>query len=98
MTLDVVVLGVFVADTAYRAQRQPRMGETILGQSFALGPGGKGSNQSVAAGMAGASVGFITKLGKDPFADMALATWKKACDVSGYATCRRLHRCRLHLC
>ena len=78
MTLDIVILGVFVADTAYRAQRQPRLGETILGQSFALGPGGKGSNQSVAAGMAGASVGFITKLGKDPFADMALATWKKA--------------------
>jgi ribokinase len=85
MTLDVVVLGVFVADTAYRAQRQPRMGETILGQSFALGPGGKGSNQSVAAGMAGASVGFITKLGKDPFADMALATWQKA-GVTSLAT------------
>jgi len=31
MTLDVVILGVFVADTAYRAKRQPRMGETILG-------------------------------------------------------------------
>jgi ribokinase len=61
------------------------MGETILGQSFALGPGGKGSNQSVAAGMAGASVGFITKLGKDPFADMALATWKKA-GVTSLAT------------
>ena len=85
MTLDVVILGVFVADTAYRAKRQPRMGETILGQSFALGPGGKGSNQSVAAGMAGASVGFITKLGKDPFADMALATWKKA-GVTSLAT------------
>ncbi|RUU08778.1 ribokinase, partial [Mesorhizobium sp. M7A.T.Ca.TU.009.01.3.2] len=40
----VVILGVFVADTAYRAQRQPRMGETILGTSFTLGPGGKGSN------------------------------------------------------
>ncbi len=78
MTLDVVILGVFVADTAYRADRQPRMGETILGQSFALGPGGKGSNQAVAAGMAGASVGFITKLGQDPFADMALSTWDKA--------------------
>ena len=85
MTLDIVILGVFVADTAYRAQRQPRMGETILGQSFVLGPGGKGSNQSVAAGMAGASVGFITKLGKDPFADMALATWKKA-GVTSLAT------------
>ena len=85
MTLDIVILGVFVADTAYRAQRQPRLGETILGQSFALGPGGKGSNQSVAAGMAGASVGFITKLGKDQFADMALATWKKA-GVTSLAT------------
>ncbi|ABD55038.1 ribokinase [Jannaschia sp. CCS1] len=78
MSHDVVILGVFVADTAYRADRQPKMGETILGKSFALGPGGKGSNQAVAAGMAGGDVGFITKLGKDPFADMALATWDKA--------------------
>ena len=38
--MSVVILGVFVADTAYRAARPPRMGETILGDSFALGPGG----------------------------------------------------------
>ena len=74
----VVVLGVFVADTAYRADRAPKMGETIMGRSFALGPGGKGSNQAVAAAMAGAEVQMITRLGTDPFADMALATWKKA--------------------
>ena len=74
----IVILGVFVADTAYRAPRAPRMGETILGTSFALGPGGKGSNQSVAAAKSGGNVTFITKLGKDPFADMALATWKAA--------------------
>ena len=30
MRSGVVILGVFVADTAYRAQRMPRMGETIL--------------------------------------------------------------------
>ena len=47
-TNRVVILGVFVADTAYRADRAPRMGETILGNSFKLGPGGKGSNQAVA--------------------------------------------------
>ena len=75
---SIVILGVFVADTAYRAPRAPRMGETILGTSFALGPGGKGSNQAVAAAKAGGNVTFITKLGKDPFADMALATWKAA--------------------
>ena len=74
----VVILGVFVADTAYRAARQPKMGETILGRSFVLGPGGKGSNQAVAAAMAGAETHFISRLGRDPFADMALATWKKA--------------------
>ena len=74
----VVILGVFVADTAYRAERQPKMGETILGRSFVLGPGGKGSNQAVAAAMAGAETHFISRLGRDPFADMALATWKKA--------------------
>lgn len=74
----VVILGIFVADTAYRAERQPRMGETILGKSFVLGPGGKGSNQSVAAAMAGAETHFITRLGRDAFADIAMATWGKA--------------------
>ena len=74
----VVVLGVFVADTAYRADRMPRMGETVLGNSFKLGPGGKGSNQAVAAGRLGANVTMITKLGDDDFARMALDVWEGA--------------------
>jgi ribokinase len=74
----IVILGIFVADTAYRAERQPKMGETILGKSFVLGPGGKGSNQAVAAAMAGGRVHFITRLGDDAFADIARATWGKA--------------------
>ena len=74
----IVILGIFVADTAYRAARQPKMGETILGNSFVLGPGGKGSNQSVAAAMAGGKTHFITRLGDDAFADIARATWAKA--------------------
>lgn len=74
----IVILGVFVADTSYRAQRQPRMGETILGTSFTLGPGGKGSNQAVAAGMLGADVTMITRLGRDAFAEMARAIWAKS--------------------
>jgi ribokinase len=75
---SIVILGIFVADTAYRAARQPKMGETILGTSFVLGPGGKGSNQSVAAAMAGGRTHFITRLGRDAFADIARATWAKA--------------------
>lgn len=74
----IVILGIFVADTAYRAERQPKMGETILGTSFVLGPGGKGSNQAVAAAMAGGAVHFITRLGADAFAEIARATWAKA--------------------
>ena len=70
--------GVFGADTTYRADRAPRIGETILGNGFALGPGGKGSNQAVAAAMAGADVHFLSKLGRDTFAEMALAIWAKA--------------------
>ncbi len=74
----IVILGIFVADTAYRAARQPKMGETILGNSFVLGPGGKGSNQAVAAAMAGGRTHFITRLGRDAFADIARATWARA--------------------
>ena len=78
MSREIVILGVFVADTSYRAERMPRIGETILGSSFVLGPGGKGSNQAVAAARAGGNVHFVTRLGKDPFADIALETWKDA--------------------
>jgi ribokinase len=78
MAGKIVILGVFVADTAYRADRAPRMGETILGNGFALGPGGKGSNQAVAAARLGADITFLSKLGVDPFADMALKTWAEA--------------------
>ena len=74
----VVILGVFVADTSYRAGRQPRIGETILGESFKLGPGGKGSNQAVAAGKLGADVTFLTRLGTDDFANMARKIWAEA--------------------
>ena len=68
---DIVILGVFVADTAYRASRQPKIGET-------LGPGGKGSNQAVAAALAGGNVHFISRLGKDDFANMAISLWEKS--------------------
>ena len=78
MAQDIVILGVFVADTAYRAARQPRLGETVMGEGFALGPGGKGSNQAVAAARAGGSVHFLTRLGDDAFGRMARDTWAAA--------------------
>ena len=71
----VAILGIFVADTAYRADRQPKMGETILGKGFALGPGGKGSNQAVAVARLGSPVSFISRVGDDAFAKMAREMW-----------------------
>ncbi len=72
----VAILGIFVADLAFRAGRQPAMGETLMGSGFRMGPGGKGSNQAVAAARAGARVSFISRLGQDAFGEIALATWK----------------------
>jgi ribokinase len=72
----VVILGVFVADLTFRAGRLPAIGETIAGSGFAVGPGGKGSNQAVAAARAGADVTFISRVGSDTFGDLAFKTWK----------------------
>ena len=72
----VIVMGSFVADLAFRTPRLPAWGQTILGSDFRLGPGGKGSNQAVAAARLGGRVSFISKLGRDPFGDLARATYQ----------------------
>jgi ribokinase len=71
----VAVLGIFVADLAFKAPRLPVMGETILGHGFKDGPGGKGSNQAIAAARAGADVRMITRIGRDTFGEMARKAW-----------------------
>jgi ribokinase len=73
----ITVLGSFVADLAFRTHKVPAWGETILGSDFKLGPGGKGSNQAVAAARLGGKVSFISKLGRDPFGDLARQTYAK---------------------
>jgi len=73
----IAILGVFVADLAFRGPRQPAIGETIFGSGFKLGPGGKGSNQAVAAARVGAEVAFISKVGADDFARIARDTWAR---------------------
>ncbi|MBP2542452.1 ribokinase [Agrobacterium tumefaciens] len=78
MKTGVSILGIFVADTAYLAPRMPALGETITGSGFSVGPGGKGSNQAVAAARAGAQVSFISKIGRDTFGDLALKTYEEA--------------------
>ncbi len=72
MAGKIAVFGSFVVDLASRADHLPRPAETVIGSSFSLGPGGKGSNQGVAAHRAGADVCMITKVGDDVFGKVAL--------------------------
>lgn len=72
MGKPIVVFGSFVVDLTGRTDGLPLPGQTILGKSFKMGAGGKGSNQAVAAHRAGADVTLVTKLGNDMLADVAL--------------------------
>jgi len=72
----ITVMGSFVVDLMARAPHLPVKGETVKGTTFKMGPGGKGSNQGVAAKRAGAEVTMITKLGRDDFAEIALKSFK----------------------
>ena len=78
MTVRIAILGAFLADAAFRISRLPRMGETVIGRSVALAPGGKGSNQALAAARLGAEVLFVSRLGQDALAGMALEMWEEA--------------------
>ena len=71
----ITVMGSFITDLVFRATRLPAWGETLFGSGFLLGPGGKGSNQAVAAARLGARVALVSKLGRDAFADLARRTW-----------------------
>lgn len=54
-------------DLVAQAERLPRAGETLLGQSFATVPGGKGANQAVAAARLGGQVAMIGCVGADAY-------------------------------
>lgn len=75
---DIVILGVYVTDAAYRVGQMPVVGETRLGTGFQLGPGGKGSNQAVAAAKAGGDVAFLSRIGADTFGAMGRDIWVEA--------------------
>lgn len=67
MSPQVVVVGSYVQDLTWKCAEFPRSGETVIG-TFVTGPGGKGSNQAVAAGRAGAATVFVGAVGRDAFA------------------------------
>ncbi len=74
---EISVLGIFVADISFSGPKIPAIGETILGNKYNIGPGGKGCNQAIAIARLGGKVSFISKIGKDNYGDLALITLKK---------------------
>jgi ribokinase len=75
MKPQVIVVGSFVQDLTWNCQKFPQAGETLIG-TFSTGPGGKGSNQAVAASRAGAATLFIGAVGADTFAAGAKAFYQ----------------------
>ena len=73
----IVVFGSYVTDLTGRTPKFPTEGETVMGVSFKSGPGGKGSNQAVAAKRAGGDVTLVTRLGEDAFGKLALDFYDK---------------------
>ncbi|MFM0736355.1 ribokinase [Paraburkholderia xenovorans] len=91
----VYVVGNSVADLTLSVRRSPRPGESVLADSIARAPGGKGLNQAVAARRAGADVAFVSAIGTDAtgveieaalsrerFSDLRLLKLPLATDVS----------------
>ena len=74
---DITVLGIFVADISFSGNKLPTIGETILGDSYNIGPGGKGCNQAIAISRLGGKVNFISKLGDDDYGKLAINKLKK---------------------
>jgi len=71
---EISVLGIFVADISFSGNKIPSEGETILGDNYNVGPGGKGCNQAIAVARLGGKVNFISKIGKDNYGQLAINT------------------------
>ena len=72
----VAVVGSYGVGLTVELARMPEAGETVVGRSFRLDHGGKGSNQAIGAARLGAGVDFLTAIGDDPFGHDAIALWQ----------------------
>src|SRR5881227_774936 len=68
-----LVAGAYNVGMTVVAPALPRPGETVKGDTFHVGPGGKGANQAIGARRLGADVAFLVMLGTDASGDEAAA-------------------------
>jgi ribokinase len=83
LPLSLTVIGSVNLDLVVRVESLPRPGETVTDAAFERHPGGKGANQAVAAARLGARVRFVGAVGRDSFAEEALAGLHEAgCELA----------------
>jgi ribokinase len=73
----IVVVGSTMVDMITYATRVPEPGETIIGDSFALGFGGKGANQAVMAARLGVDVSMVNSVGDDVYGETTLENFHR---------------------
>src|SRR5215472_13074048 len=73
----IAVVGSANIDLTTFADRFPKPGETIFGQTFHLGFGGKGANQAVSARLCGADVCMVARVGSDLFGPATIENFRK---------------------
>lgn len=73
----ILVIGSSNTDMTVLAGRLPLPGETVMGDDFRMGQGGKGANQAVAAKRLGGDVTFVCKVGRDIFAENSIKAYEK---------------------
>ncbi len=73
----IAVVGSANVDLTTFTDRFPKPGETIFGQKFDLGFGGKGANQAVASKLCGAEVFMVARVGSDLFGPATIQNFKK---------------------
>ena len=76
MSSKICVIGSSNIDQIAYTQNIPADGETLFGDSFQMGFGGKGANQAVMAGLLGADVYMITCLGDDVYKEMTINNYE----------------------
>lgn len=72
----ILVLGSLNMDFVIRIKQMPQVGETILGNTVQLVPGGKGANQAYAAGKLGGNVTMLGAVGTDPYGTQLIQNLK----------------------
>ncbi len=73
----IVVVGSLHMDLTVKTEKIPRIGETVLGNTYLMSPGGKGANQAVAAAKLGADVIMIGRVGADAFGNELIRSVKE---------------------